>query len=152
MDDDAVLRPELLCGGGGARQNKNTPSQLTTTTRNKPTTTKQQPNNISTLDPEEADFFYVPTYTSCFMYPVNGWADFPFWYSAGGPRIRNMAVMSVLAKRWVQDHFPYWNRRAGADHIFLYSHDEGACWAPNEVTNTSIILTHWGRTDRLPER
>ena len=86
------------------------------------------------------------------MYPVNGWADYPFWYGAGGPRVRNMALMSLLAKRWVQANFPYWDRRGGADHIFLYSHDEGACWAPNEVTNSSIILTHWGRTDRLPER
>jgi hypothetical protein len=37
-----------------------------------------------TLDPEEADFFYVPAYTSCFMWPVHGWADYPWWYSDGG--------------------------------------------------------------------
>lgn len=36
----------------------------------------------------------------------------------------------------------------GSDHIFLFSHDEGACWAPTEVYNTSIILTHWGRLDQ----
>jgi hypothetical protein len=39
-------------------------------------------------------------------------------------------------------------RTNGADHIWLYSHDEGACWAPTEIANTSIILTHWGRLDR----
>lgn len=26
-----------------------------------------------TLDPEEADFFYVPLYTSCYMWPIHGW-------------------------------------------------------------------------------
>ncbi len=34
----------------------------------------------------------------------------------------------------------------GADHIFLISHDEGACWAPKEIIN-STILQHWGRMD-----
>lgn len=37
-----------------------------------------------TLDPEEADFFYAPVYTSCLIYPVLGWADTPFFYGAGG--------------------------------------------------------------------
>lgn len=34
----------------------------------------------------------------------------------------------------------------GKDHIFTLTHDEGACWAPNEIIN-STILTHWGRMD-----
>jgi hypothetical protein len=34
----------------------------------------------------------------------------------------------------------------GKDHIFLISHDEGACWAPTEIMS-STILTHWGRMD-----
>ena len=39
-----------------------------------------------TLDPDEADFFYVPVYTSCFMHPVWGWADHPWWYGPEGAR------------------------------------------------------------------
>lgn len=35
----------------------------------------------------------------------------------------------------------------GRDHIWLATHDEGACWFPTEVYNNSIILTHWGRMD-----
>jgi hypothetical protein len=31
-----------------------------------------------TLDPEEADFFYLPMYISCYMWPVMGWADGPW--------------------------------------------------------------------------
>ena len=30
------------------------------------------------LDPEEADFFYVPVFTSCFIYPVR-WATLVFF-------------------------------------------------------------------------
>jgi hypothetical protein len=33
---------------------------------------------IRTLDPEEADFFYMPVYTSALAWPVVGWADFPW--------------------------------------------------------------------------
>lgn len=43
------------------------------------------------------------------------------------------------------------DRRQGRDHIFLYTHDEGACWAHTEVYNTSIVLTHWGRKDPIHE-
>ena len=32
-----------------------------------------------TFDPEAADFFYVPTYTSCFAFPVYGFTDTPWW-------------------------------------------------------------------------
>eukprot|EP00775_Hariotina_reticulata_P012387 gene12387-12521_t len=100
-----------------------------------------------TLNPEEADFFYVPAYTSCFMFPIFGWADYPWWYSAGGPRVSHMAVMLLELKRHIQQTYPYWNRTQGRDHIWLATHDEGACWFPTEVYNHSIILTHWGRMD-----
>ena len=36
------------------------------------------------LDPDQADFFYVPVYTSCFMHPIMGWADFPWFYAPDG--------------------------------------------------------------------
>ena len=38
-------------------------------------------------------------------------------------------------------------RSGGADHVWLFSHDEGACWAPGVIANNSIILTHWGRQE-----
>jgi hypothetical protein len=43
-----------------------------------------QQSEHRTLDPEEADFFYVPVYTSCWMHPVYGWADHPWWYGVAG--------------------------------------------------------------------
>ena len=30
-----------------------------------------------TFDPEEADYFYVPIYTSCLMWPIYGWGGPP---------------------------------------------------------------------------
>ncbi len=56
-------------------------------------------------------------------------------------------MMNLEAKRWVEQTLPFWNRTGGRDHIWLFSHDEGACWAPTEIANTSIILTHWGRQE-----
>lgn len=38
-----------------------------------------------------------------------------------------------------------WNATGGANHIWLFAHDEGACWAPTEIYNASIILSQWGR-------
>jgi hypothetical protein len=31
--------------------------------------------------------------------------------------------------------------------VWLFSHDEGACWAPTDIAANSIVLTHWGRMD-----
>ena len=39
------------------------------------------------------------------------------------------------------------DRHGGRDHIWLMSHDEGACYAPSEIYDVSIFLTHWGRMD-----
>ncbi len=59
------------------------------------------------------------------------------------------SLMALEAKRWLETHLPYWGRRGGADHVWLFPHDEGPCWAPAEIWNTSIILSHWGRKVRL---
>ena len=52
--------------------------------------------------------------------------------------------MLLEAKHWLQHQYPFWNRTAGRDHIWLVSHDEGSCWVPVELRR-SIILSHWGR-------
>ena len=98
-----------------------------------------------TLDPDEADFFYVPHYASCFIQPVRKQADWP-WFPVPGSenRVQGASGLLLQAKRWIEAKYPYWKRRGGRDHIWLFSHDEGACWAPNEISN-SIWLTHWGR-------
>lgn len=100
-----------------------------------------------TLDPEEADFFFVPVYTSCYMYPIHGYNDSPYFH--GWLNIRRVHVatnMLIEVHDWLQNHNPWWDRRGGHDHIILQSHDEGSCWLP-AVLRPAIVLTHWGRTD-----
>eukprot|EP00798_Chlamydomonas_sp_ICE-L_P025771 gene25771-11436_t len=99
-----------------------------------------------TLDPEEADFFYVPAYFTCYMWPVLGWADFPWWYAPSHvPRAMHISNMIMEIKHWMQRTYPWWDRRGGKDHIWLMAHDEGACSMPSEVYQNSIVLSHWGR-------
>lgn len=73
----------------------------------------------------------------------------PNCYSVGSAcstsRVKGGVVMVDEALAWVKSAYPYWNRRGGADHIWFFGHDEGACWAPQEIYSSSIILTHWGR-------
>jgi hypothetical protein len=54
--------------------------------------------------------------------------------------------MYQAALDWVRTTYPFYNASAGADHIWLFAHDEGACWAPTELARHGILLSHWGRT------
>jgi hypothetical protein len=49
-----------------------------------------------------------------------------------------MSLMTLEAKRYIQKTWPWWNKRQGRDHIWLFSHDEGACWAPTEVSAAGL--------------
>lgn len=80
------------------------------------------------------------------LHAPTGWADRPWWHSRSFHRVNHAAMMTRELLAWVKSEHPYWNRTGGSDHIWLFSHDEGACWAPAEIYNSSIILTHWGRT------
>ncbi|PNH11304.1 putative glucuronosyltransferase [Tetrabaena socialis] len=100
-----------------------------------------------TFDPEEADFFYVPMYYTCYLWPIMGWADFPWWHAPTGHRPMHVHNMISEMHEWLSTKHPWWNRRGGRDHIWLTPHDEGACYMPTHVYNKSIILTHWGRMD-----
>ena len=77
-----------------------------------------------------------------------GWADLPWWYVDTWSRVSHAVMMTHELLAWVKGAHPYWNRTGGADHIWLFAHDEGACWAPTEVYEKSVILTHWGRIDK----
>ncbi|KAL4427668.1 hypothetical protein ABPG75_001757 [Micractinium tetrahymenae] len=101
-----------------------------------------------TLNPDAADYFYVPVFTSCFIFPVRDGADslHDFFYSVGQNRVQGASNMLLEAYHWIRSHHPYWDRRGGRDHIWLVTHDEGSCWVPS-VIRPSIILSHWGRKD-----
>ena len=104
-----------------------------------------------TLDPDTADFFFVPVYGGCytsrFFRPTPSHSLFvrDEWLPA--PVLANRFYRRAL--QWIQAHFPHWARRGGADHIFAFPHDEGACIAPIEL-RSSILLTSWGRQELHP--
>jgi hypothetical protein len=53
--------------------------------------------------------------------------------------------MYQRALDYVKTAYPYWNISQGANHIWMFTHDEGACWAPAELYEKGIMLTSWGR-------
>lgn len=101
-----------------------------------------------TLDPEEADFYYVPVLVGCFQYPVRDTQDslIDFYYHVSANRAQSSVYLILEAYHWIRGHFPYWDRRGGRDHIWFLTHDEGSCLAPAAI-KSSIILSHWGRMD-----
>nr|AFK43167.1 unknown [Medicago truncatula] len=78
---------------------------------------------VRTLNPEEADWFYTPVYTTCDLTP-NG-LPLPF----KSPRMMRSAIQ-LISSNW-----PYWNRTEGADHFFVVPHDFGACFLPRREGN-----------------
>ncbi|ONK71814.1 uncharacterized protein A4U43_C04F12670 [Asparagus officinalis] len=74
-------------------------------------------SKFRTLNPDEADFFFVPVYVSCNFSTVNG---FPSLTHA-----RSLIASSIAE---IKTKFPFWNRTNGQDHIFVASHDYGACF------------------------
>ncbi|XP_055809987.1 probable beta-1,4-xylosyltransferase IRX10L [Solanum dulcamara] len=72
---------------------------------------------VRTLNPEEADWFYTPVYTTCEYLTPHG-HPLPF----NSPRMMRSAIHHI-ASSW-----PYWNRTQGADHFFIVPHDFGACF------------------------
>lgn len=65
------------------------------------------------------------------------------------PRAHRASEMVRQALHNIRSAYPYFNRSGGADHIFSFPHDEGACLAPIEL-NKSILVSHWGRTEHHP--
>ncbi|KQJ97627.2 probable glucuronosyltransferase Os03g0107900 [Brachypodium distachyon] len=67
--------------------------------------------------PEEADLFLVPVYVSC-----------NFSTPTGLPSLKHARGLLAEAVELVRRDMPYWNRSAGTDHVFVASHDFGACF------------------------
>ena len=90
-----------------------------------------------TLDPEAADFFFVPLYLSL------GFYDFEFglyWLNGRGVNILRRAV------GYTQQTWPYFNRSRGADHLLVMTNDKGATFMRGAVPALAhvSIITQWG--------
>ncbi|KAJ0982339.1 hypothetical protein J5N97_010594 [Dioscorea zingiberensis] len=98
-----------------------------------------------TLNGEEADYFYVPVLDSCLISRAD---DSPQLSLRKHRGLRSSLTLDYYKKAsdHIIDRYPYWNRSLGRDHIWFFSWDEGACYAPKEIWN-SMMLVHWGNTN-----
>ncbi|GMP88796.1 hypothetical protein CsSME_00040644 [Camellia sinensis var. sinensis] len=74
-------------------------------------------SDVRTLDPWEADFFFVPVYVSCNFSTINGF-----------PAIGHARSLISSAVQLISSELPFWNRSQGSDHVFVASHDFGSCF------------------------
>lgn len=88
---------------------------------------------VRTTDPEEADFFYVPLYTTC---------DLITHQPNDVPRVgRNFAE----AMDGIIRDYPYWNRTNGRDHVYVFSQGFSARLAGDwERYSNGIFMVHNG--------
>ncbi|KAL9243936.1 hypothetical protein vseg_017768 [Gypsophila vaccaria] len=100
-------------------------------------------SEVRTLDPNEADLFFVPVYVSCNFSTINGF-----------PAIGHARSLISSAVHLISSRFPFWNRTLGSDHVFVASHDFGSCFHTledvakvdgiPEILRKSIILQTFG--------
>eukprot|EP00270_Netrium_digitus_P003079 TRINITY_DN1349_c0_g1_i3.p1 TRINITY_DN1349_c0_g1~~TRINITY_DN1349_c0_g1_i3.p1 ORF type:complete len:608 (+),score=166.57 TRINITY_DN1349_c0_g1_i3:210-1826(+) len=93
---------------------------------------------------EEADYFYVPVLGACLF----GRTDDSPRFSLNKYHMNRayfVSRMYLRAYKHIKSTLPYWNRRGGRDHIWMFPWDEGSCHAPLAI-QSSILLTPWGNT------
>ncbi|PIN09607.1 Acetylglucosaminyltransferase EXT1/exostosin 1 [Handroanthus impetiginosus] len=106
-------------------------------------------SEVRTLNPSEADFFFVPVYVSCNFSKVNGF-----------PAIGHARALMASAIQHISSQLPFWNRSLGSDHVFVASHDFGSCFHTMEdvaveggvpqFLRNSIILQTFGVKHKHP--
>eukprot|EP00250_Pteridium_aquilinum_P011054 c19808_g1_i1 orf=165-1853(+) len=102
---------------------------------------------VRTLEPLEADYFFMPVYVSC-----------NFNTTTGFPSLGHARSLLGSAVKLVSRKMPYWNRSKGRDHVFVATHDYGPCFHTMEdiavsagipsFLRNSVILQTFGRTDK----
>ena len=74
---------------------------------------------IATKNPEEADFFFVPVYASAAAMA----SEKKYRQS-----VRDMTRSKILeALSYIRKKYPFWDRKGGQDHVWIFSYDQGVC-------------------------
>lgn len=95
-------------------------------------------SSVRTMDPEQANFFYVPVYSTCDLINVQ-----PNNLRRTGRNFR--AAMHI-----VQNQYPYWNASNGRDHVFLFSQGFSARLAGDWTSiKNAIFMVHNGEFTAL---
>lgn len=92
-----------------------------------------------TTNPEEADYFFVPAWGQVAKFGGN-------YRYRGGQWGYWQAV-----RDYIENTYPFWSWKGGADHIWVMMGDHGACEAPRghgipTAVLPSILLSNWGLT------
>lgn len=89
-----------------------------------------------TMDPEDADLFYVPLYSTCYRSIRIGATRMSLKNRRGKPLLagRGKSIeeetfdLFFSAIDHISKEAPYWHRQNGRDHVFTFTHDFGACF------------------------
>eukprot|EP00899_Mesostigma_viride_P028345 jgi/Mesvir1/8696/Mv02633-RA.1 len=92
-----------------------------------------------TLDPDEADYFYVPFLNSCYLFMGN---DPPRMRLYEGARMVATVQAAKLVWHHIRSNYPYWDWNNGTDHIWMWVWDEGAAAAPAGCCHPQLHHDH----------
>ncbi|KAK3254589.1 hypothetical protein CYMTET_36194 [Cymbomonas tetramitiformis] len=93
-----------------------------------------------TLDPNQADFFFVPALSRP---GAGGFAGAQGVY----PKGREQYWQDVVG--YLKETWPFWAHSGGRDHIIVKMGDHGACESPRgkgipEVIDPAVLISNWG--------
>jgi Exostosin family len=92
---------------------------------------------VRTRDPAEADLFFVPVYTTCYLIthlPNN---------------VTKTGRFFVEARDMIMKDLPYWNRSWGTDHVFAFTQGFGARLSGDwrAVANATFLVHNGDRSE-----
>lgn len=87
-----------------------------------------------TLDPDQADYFYVPAYSCCFL--INNHPN----------NLTKTGIFHHSVLNYIQITYPYFNRSGGRDHVWAFTQGFGArLFGDHHPIRSGIFLVHNGQ-------
>lgn len=88
-----------------------------------------------TLDPNRAKYFFLPVYSSCILTSQHKWK------TRNPHDAQRLAIVKALD--YIQSNFDFWKVKDGSDHIWVFTHDFGACMRAKESITASSRNPSW---------